>query len=181
MFEIFLWFFVLAAYELIVSFLFAVNGNWGPWGSWASCSVTCGGGIKTRTRVCDSPVPSNGGDTCPGLSVESGSCNTDSCSSSPGMYFEAHDWSTKAKRDHIWSCNISTVFGYYETFKIVLLVILWNRTCLNSIFLAILIPHYVSLLFTYFHKCSSFPRQKCFINLIAAWSVEKTVSAFLSL
>ena len=26
--------------------------TWGPWGSWSSCSQTCGSGIQTRTRKC---------------------------------------------------------------------------------------------------------------------------------
>ena len=40
-----------------------VNGNWGAWGDWASCTVTCDGGSKMRSRTCDSPSPM-GGDHC---------------------------------------------------------------------------------------------------------------------
>ncbi|KAL1767546.1 A disintegrin and metalloproteinase with thrombospondin motifs 20 isoform X2, partial [Sigmodon hispidus] len=32
-----------------------VDGEWGPWGPYSSCSRTCGGGIKTTTRLCDRP------------------------------------------------------------------------------------------------------------------------------
>merc|ERR1719219_2155252 len=56
-----------------------VDGGWGSWGSYGSCSKTCGGGTKTRTRSCDSPQPQHGGQTCPGQASESASCNTNSC------------------------------------------------------------------------------------------------------
>ncbi|KAJ8304500.1 hypothetical protein KUTeg_018083 [Tegillarca granosa] len=38
-----------------------VDGNWATWGSWGSCSVTCGTstGIKARTRTCTDPAPAN--------------------------------------------------------------------------------------------------------------------------
>ncbi|XP_013396707.1 uncharacterized protein LOC106163609 isoform X1 [Lingula anatina] len=41
------------------------NGNWGPWGSWEACSVTCENGTKSRRRQCNNPEPTNGGLTCP--------------------------------------------------------------------------------------------------------------------
>ncbi|XP_013419770.1 IgGFc-binding protein-like [Lingula anatina] len=41
------------------------NGNWGPWGSWEACSVTCENGTKSRRRLCNNPEPINGGLACP--------------------------------------------------------------------------------------------------------------------
>ena len=48
--------------------------NWKPWGE---CSVTCGGGTKTRARDVIE-IPENEGDTCPALE-ETMACNTDQC------------------------------------------------------------------------------------------------------
>ena len=39
---------------------------WGTWGTWTACSVTCGGGTRTRTKLCDNPAPANGGADCAG-------------------------------------------------------------------------------------------------------------------
>ncbi|XP_057647833.1 A disintegrin and metalloproteinase with thrombospondin motifs 20 [Chionomys nivalis] len=56
-----------------------VDGEWGPWGPYSSCSRTCGGGIKSTTRLCDRPEPRNGGRYCVGRRMKFRSCNTDSC------------------------------------------------------------------------------------------------------
>ncbi|KAB1270423.1 A disintegrin and metalloproteinase with thrombospondin motifs 20 [Camelus dromedarius] len=32
-----------------------VDGEWGPWGPYSSCSRTCGGGVKSTTRLCNRP------------------------------------------------------------------------------------------------------------------------------
>lgn len=47
--------------------------------SYSDCSRTCGGGIQTRQRLCNSPSPSNGGRYCQGVRVEFKSCNTKPC------------------------------------------------------------------------------------------------------
>ncbi|XP_061171858.1 uncharacterized protein LOC133181356 [Saccostrea echinata] len=56
-----------------------LNGNWALWGSWASCSVTCGTGTQSRTRTCTDPAAANGGTPCSGDGTKSQSCNTHSC------------------------------------------------------------------------------------------------------
>jgi len=45
-----------------------INGGWSKWGSYAACSLTCGGGIQWRTRTCTNPRPQNGGENCEGES-----------------------------------------------------------------------------------------------------------------
>ncbi|XP_067420282.1 A disintegrin and metalloproteinase with thrombospondin motifs 20 isoform X3 [Emydura macquarii macquarii] len=56
-----------------------VDGEWGRWGPHSSCSRTCGGGIKSTTRLCNRPEPRNGGKYCVGRRMKFRSCNTDSC------------------------------------------------------------------------------------------------------
>ncbi|XP_063528717.1 A disintegrin and metalloproteinase with thrombospondin motifs 20 isoform X6 [Pongo pygmaeus] len=56
-----------------------VNGEWGPWEPYSSCSRTCGGGIESATRHCNRPEPRNGGNYCVGRRMKFRSCNTDSC------------------------------------------------------------------------------------------------------
>uniref|UniRef100_A0A8C5W708 ADAM metallopeptidase with thrombospondin type 1 motif 20 n=1 Tax=Leptobrachium leishanense TaxID=445787 RepID=A0A8C5W708_9ANUR len=56
-----------------------VDGEWGSWGPYSSCSRTCGGGIKSSTRECNHPEPRNGGKYCVGRRMKFRSCNTESC------------------------------------------------------------------------------------------------------
>ncbi|KAI8497501.1 hypothetical protein Bbelb_248070 [Branchiostoma belcheri] len=58
-----------------LTILYPVDGNWSDWGSWSSCSVTCGEGMWTRSRTCTNPAPANGGADCVGQAQESGTCN----------------------------------------------------------------------------------------------------------
>merc|ERR1712054_415238 len=52
----------------------AVDGGWSNWGEYSECSVTCGGGTKTKTRACTNPAPANGGAKCEGKSTNSKEC-----------------------------------------------------------------------------------------------------------
>ncbi|XP_012888974.1 PREDICTED: A disintegrin and metalloproteinase with thrombospondin motifs 10 [Dipodomys ordii] len=56
-----------------------VDGAWGPWAPWGDCSRTCGGGVSTSSRHCDSPRPTIGGKYCLGERRRHRSCNTEDC------------------------------------------------------------------------------------------------------
>ncbi|XP_030602077.1 A disintegrin and metalloproteinase with thrombospondin motifs 2-like isoform X2 [Archocentrus centrarchus] len=55
------------------------DGGWGTWSPYGSCSRTCGGGVRFRTRRCDDPVPANGGRTCFGNTYEFQLCSQEDC------------------------------------------------------------------------------------------------------
>ncbi|XP_046549462.1 coadhesin-like [Haliotis rubra] len=62
------------------------DGNWGPWGAEvavSTCNATCGGGqmIFRRTRSCNNPAPSPGGQDCVGSATldVSRTCNEQGC------------------------------------------------------------------------------------------------------
>uniref|UniRef100_A0AAX7VMK8 ADAM metallopeptidase with thrombospondin type 1 motif, 2 n=1 Tax=Astatotilapia calliptera TaxID=8154 RepID=A0AAX7VMK8_ASTCA len=55
------------------------DGGWGSWSPYGSCSRTCGGGVRFRTRHCDNPIPANGGRTCFGNTYEFQLCSQENC------------------------------------------------------------------------------------------------------
>ncbi|XP_056131168.1 A disintegrin and metalloproteinase with thrombospondin motifs 9-like isoform X2 [Lampris incognitus] len=57
-----------------------VDGAWGVWSPFGTCSRTCGGGIKIAVRECNRPVPRNGGMYCVGRRMKFRSCNSEPCS-----------------------------------------------------------------------------------------------------
>lgn len=57
----------------------AINGNWGAWSLPSPCSVTCGPGRTTRTRLCNNPAPKFGGISCPGSASDQQPCNDKPC------------------------------------------------------------------------------------------------------
>ncbi|XP_077463990.1 hemicentin-1 [Stigmatopora argus] len=62
-----------------------VDGNWATWQSWGECSTSCGGGERSRLRLCNHPTPSNGGRLCPGDSSQLSRCNVEACPGGPQM------------------------------------------------------------------------------------------------
>lgn len=64
---------------MVKKIFFAVNGNWGAWSSYSTCSVTCGNGNMTSTRTCDSPAPVHGGNDCHGDAIRMKSCHHAPC------------------------------------------------------------------------------------------------------
>ncbi|CAG2238718.1 THBS1 [Mytilus edulis] len=60
-----------------------VDGHWGLWSS-VRCSVTCGNGIGIRTRRCDNPAPSGGGNGCVGCDKKKKLCSLGKCHNAEG-------------------------------------------------------------------------------------------------
>ncbi|WAR31207.1 HMCN1-like protein, partial [Mya arenaria] len=55
------------------------NGAWSSWERWNVCSITCGGGTKSRQRHCNNPPPSPSGQYCDGSSEQTMICNNSPC------------------------------------------------------------------------------------------------------
>ncbi|KAK6991172.1 SCO-spondin [Biomphalaria glabrata] len=55
----------------------AVDGTWTVWSEWSPCSLSCGGGSRTRSRKCVGIL--NGGKNCDGNSEERQLCNSEGC------------------------------------------------------------------------------------------------------
>ncbi|XP_063603126.1 papilin-like [Penaeus indicus] len=58
------------------------EGPWGPWGAPASCSRSCGGGVRVALRQCRGQSPSD----CVGSTKKYESCNLDPCPWVPTDY-----------------------------------------------------------------------------------------------
>lgn len=70
---------VLYDIHIVALFEHSVNGGWSHWTRYHRCSVSCGGGTKTRSRSCTHPKPAHGGNDCVGDREESKQCNEHAC------------------------------------------------------------------------------------------------------
>lgn len=67
-----------------IKFNWSVDGGWSVWQTWGRCSVTCGNGVRNRSRSCNNPVPQYGGNQCTGDATEIHFCHERSC---PGVFY----------------------------------------------------------------------------------------------
>ncbi|UJR31957.1 hypothetical protein I4U23_019430 [Adineta vaga] len=91
-----------------------IDGSWTVWNAWSTCSSTCVGGRRYRNRTCSNPVPSNGGLSCVGSSIEiDGACGNTTCASSPTVNIGAWgNWSS-------WSeCATTCGFGIHRRIRL---------------------------------------------------------------
>ncbi|XP_060795110.1 A disintegrin and metalloproteinase with thrombospondin motifs 14 [Neoarius graeffei] len=79
--------------------LYGHDGGWSSWGRFSSCSRSCGGGVRFRSRQCNNPPPAYGGRECPGSEFDYQICNTEDC---PGPYedFRAQQCVQRSNKYH---------------------------------------------------------------------------------
>ncbi|XP_048584536.1 uncharacterized protein LOC5510519 isoform X1 [Nematostella vectensis] len=73
-----------------------VNGGWSDYSSWSSCTKSCGGGTRTRTRTCTNPKPSSGGKDCVGIAKQTRECGKAPCPVNGG-WSEFSEWTKCTK------------------------------------------------------------------------------------
>ena len=97
------------------------------WGAWSACTVSCGGGFKTRTRSCSPAL--NGGEECPNR-VDNKELyeKTEQCTSADCEIFEASLWS-------VWSgCSVTCGKGVKSR----------ERTCKSAMTFETVVNHHCS-------------------------------------
>uniref|UniRef100_A0A665X722 ADAM metallopeptidase with thrombospondin type 1 motif, 14 n=1 Tax=Echeneis naucrates TaxID=173247 RepID=A0A665X722_ECHNA len=75
------------------------DGSWGSWSKFGSCSRTCGGGVRSRSRQCNDPPPAYGGRDCPGSAFDYQICNTEECAG-PYEDFRAQQCIQRSNKYH---------------------------------------------------------------------------------
>ena len=73
--------------SLTFNIYLTVDGKWGGWAGWYGCSVSCGGGKRSRTKPCTNPAPAYGGKTCRGIGREEQTCSTNNCPSKIDLFY----------------------------------------------------------------------------------------------
>uniref|UniRef100_A0A6Q2XSV2 SCO-spondin n=1 Tax=Esox lucius TaxID=8010 RepID=A0A6Q2XSV2_ESOLU len=110
----------LTAHPLSCVMVLTGSGGWGDWSNWTDCTKSCGGGVQSRRRECDSPSPVREGDYCEGLGTEIMTCNTDHCpvapcSQVPGTVFSNCGPSCPRSCDDLAHCEWLCEAGCYCT------------------------------------------------------------------
>ncbi|XP_060070843.1 uncharacterized protein LOC132550773 [Ylistrum balloti] len=101
-----------------------VDGNWGSWGGWTACSVTClksgfkTNGVQTRNRSCVNPKPEHGGKDCPGKDEDMKECSPTNPCPVDGNWGSWGGWT---------ACSVTCVKSGFKTNG----VQTRNRSCVN--------------------------------------------------
>ncbi|XP_053378627.1 thrombospondin-2-like [Mercenaria mercenaria] len=91
------------------------NGGWSQWSTWSSCSVSCGGGVRSQSRTCTNPSPSFTGKYCVGKNRQNSACNNNSCI--PNIVFNAYNVTDKSPdigQTMIFSSSVVNEGGAYN-------------------------------------------------------------------
>ncbi|XP_045177493.2 hemicentin-1-like [Mercenaria mercenaria] len=96
----------------------ATDGKWTNWGGWDSCSASCNGGIRKRSRSCTNPSPDEHGKYCDGDPFHVEMCNKQSCkTSNSSVAFNAYyvtDTAPAAGKTMVFSKVLVNQGGYYN-------------------------------------------------------------------
>ncbi|KAM9163493.1 LOW QUALITY PROTEIN: SCO-spondin-like [Pangshura tecta] len=96
------------------------SGGWSAWSPWTECTKSCGEGLRSRARACDSPTPLGHGDYCEGppAQVETchlGQCPALDCAAVQGSIYSRCGPSCPRSCDDISHCRWSCEPGCYCT------------------------------------------------------------------
>ena len=104
-----------------------VDGEWNHWSQWSECSASCGTGIKSRERKCNTPTPEYGGDDCRGEKIAVSQCYRRPCeywmepreiqcqhlASSKGNYGQSRyytdRWGAYLRQENYRSCKLNCI------------------------------------------------------------------------
>ena len=78
----------LSIVKIVILYHFTVDGRWGDWQGWSTCSTTCDDGTATRHRECNNPAPAHGGLNCAGTTFDHKTCNLAQCPGTLGLMYD---------------------------------------------------------------------------------------------
>ena len=89
-----------------------VNGGWGEWTTWSSCSVSCGAGSRSKNRLCNNPTPAYGGNVCPGSADKVlEECNSNKCPGNISLFKRLYQRMPKILCVYIYINTFFYIFG----------------------------------------------------------------------
>ena len=101
------------------------SDTFSEWGTWGACSVTCGSGTKSRVRLCLAQ-------SCSGVSEDSASCNTCSCTGESILHFETPDNVDEYTFAHIVWTGMDDIFFSVEATNDIAITISQHDQALTS-------------------------------------------------